>query len=158
LNPQGPVARNHDLVISELPDEVLVYDLRSHKAHCLNASAAAVWRLCDGRHASEIGSELEKLFGSPVTDDFISLAVDQLAERELLEAEITVELTKRTRRTMIKTLGLSSAVALPVIASLVAPRSAMGSASCHCVSQAICQEPSYAACGKNCNPIGECVP
>ena len=29
-------------MIKQLPDEVLVYDLENHQAHCLNASAALV--------------------------------------------------------------------------------------------------------------------
>ncbi len=30
------MSRRDELVVRELPDEVLVYDLRQHKAHCLN--------------------------------------------------------------------------------------------------------------------------
>lgn len=44
-----PQARTDDLVINELSDEVLVYDLQRDKAHCLNAAAASVWKQCDGR-------------------------------------------------------------------------------------------------------------
>jgi hypothetical protein len=32
-----PLARKEGLVIQELPDEVLVYDLDRDRAHCLNA-------------------------------------------------------------------------------------------------------------------------
>ena len=31
-----PVARQKDLIVRELSDEVLVYDLNTDKAHCLN--------------------------------------------------------------------------------------------------------------------------
>jgi hypothetical protein len=45
------------LVINELTDEVLVYDLKRDKAHCLNQTAAAVWKLCDGqRTVAEIAA------------------------------------------------------------------------------------------------------
>jgi len=43
-----PQARSEDLVIQDIGDEVLVYDLTRHKAHCLNRTAALVWRKCDG--------------------------------------------------------------------------------------------------------------
>ncbi len=33
---QPPSARRKDLIIEELPDEVLVYDLNTDRAHCLN--------------------------------------------------------------------------------------------------------------------------
>ena len=44
-----PNARKENLVIEELPGEVLVYDLNLHKAHCLNQTAALVWERCDGQ-------------------------------------------------------------------------------------------------------------
>jgi len=42
------MARQNGIVVQEMPDEVLVYDLDSNKAHCLNQSAALVWKSCDG--------------------------------------------------------------------------------------------------------------
>jgi hypothetical protein len=49
-SPQFPCARKAGLVIQDMPDEVLVYDLDTNKAHCLNKSAAFVWRSCDGKN------------------------------------------------------------------------------------------------------------
>jgi hypothetical protein len=49
--------RKQGLVIKELPDEVLVYDLDRNKAHCLNHSAAEVWERCDGRTTAASISE-----------------------------------------------------------------------------------------------------
>jgi hypothetical protein len=44
-----PCARTEGLVVQTLADEVLVYDLERHKAHCLNHAAALIWKHCDGR-------------------------------------------------------------------------------------------------------------
>ena len=44
-----PRMREQGLVVDDLPDEVLVYDLDRHQAHCLNRTAALVWRHCDGQ-------------------------------------------------------------------------------------------------------------
>ena len=46
-----PLARKDALIVSELEDEVLVYDLKRDKAHCLNSTAASVWKRCDGKLA-----------------------------------------------------------------------------------------------------------
>lgn len=46
-----PCARRDDLLVQEVLDELLIYDLRSHEAHFLSAAAAAIWRGCDGTHA-----------------------------------------------------------------------------------------------------------
>ena len=43
-----PVARRDGLLIRELPGEVLVYDRERHRAHCLNQTAASVFRHADG--------------------------------------------------------------------------------------------------------------
>ena len=47
-----PLKREDDFVIVELPEETLVYDRQHTRAHCLNRTAAAVWRACDGRTTS----------------------------------------------------------------------------------------------------------
>ncbi|HJZ82776.1 MAG TPA: PqqD family peptide modification chaperone [Pyrinomonadaceae bacterium] len=44
-----PRARSENLVIRELDDETLVYDMERDEAHCLNQTAALVWQRCDGR-------------------------------------------------------------------------------------------------------------
>ena len=44
-----PRARKDGLVIKELSNETLVYDLERDEAHCLNQTAGLVWKQCDGR-------------------------------------------------------------------------------------------------------------
>lgn len=67
--------KRQDLVLKQIDDDVLVYDLLTHRTTLLNWSAAAVLHLCDGEHtvaqiiaelassvdapADEIGSEIE---------------------------------------------------------------------------------------------------
>jgi hypothetical protein len=44
-----PKARGEGIVVREVAGEALVYDLDTHKATCLNETAARVRKLCDGR-------------------------------------------------------------------------------------------------------------
>ena len=44
-----PRARKAGLIVKNLNDEVLVYDLERNKAHSLNSSAAFIWKKCNGR-------------------------------------------------------------------------------------------------------------
>lgn len=134
-----PQVRKNDLVVQEMPDEVLVYDLNSNKAHCLNDSAAMVWRSCDGTNTvSDIVKTFEKSSGGKVTEDFVWLAIDQLNEIGLLEAGTVSRFAGQSRRDVLKKIGLASMVALPIIASLVAPRNAMASSSCACTTFSNC--------------------
>jgi len=138
-NTQNPVARHSGLVVQEMPDEVLVYDLDTNKAHCLNQSAAFVWRSCNGNNSVvDIVREFEANGKGKVTEDFVWLAIDQLSENNLLEGEVSPRFAGQSRRQVLKTIGLASMVAVPVIASLVAPQKALGGASCACTSNADC--------------------
>jgi hypothetical protein len=48
--PALPRARK-DCLLRKLDDELLIYDPQRHEGHCLNSTAAAVWRLCDGKNS-----------------------------------------------------------------------------------------------------------
>jgi len=54
-----PAVRRSGLVVRELADETVVYDLDRHQAHCLNRTAAIVFRGADGtRSLDELGALL----------------------------------------------------------------------------------------------------
>jgi hypothetical protein len=116
-----PLAREADLVVQKFPDEVMVYDLRNHKAHCLNQTAALVWRHCDGqRSVSEIAALLARETDSPVSEEVVWYALDKLNKAALLEEKIAVPVTDAmSRRRMVKRVG--ALVVLPAVISLIAP-------------------------------------
>ena len=128
----APLARKRErhLVIDELPDEVLVYDLDRHKAHCLNQTAALVWQHCDGTSTpSQIARRLAKKLRTPFNEELVWLALGQLERLHLLEQSISLppELEGMSRRQMIRRLGLVAAVAVPLVTSIVAPTAAEAS-------------------------------
>lgn len=128
-----PSARTKGLVVQEVPNEVLVYDLETDKAHCLNETAAAVWRACDGnRSVREIADSVGLMLGKEVSDDLVWLAIDQLNEHGLLQRNVATKFNGQSRREALKKIGIASMVALPIIASLAAPKSVMASTSCNC--------------------------
>lgn len=152
------MARQNGIVVQEMPDEVLVYDLDTNKAHCLNQSAALVWKACDGTNSiGEIVKQVEAAGGGKVTEDFVWLAIDQLGENGLLANEIAPKFAGQSRRQVLKTIGLASMVALPVIASLVAPSNALAAVSCTCTNSLSC---AGRACPSttNCNSLSLCAP
>jgi hypothetical protein len=150
-NSQFPTARKSGLVIQEVPDEILIFDVESNKAHCLNLTAATVWKSCDGKTSiQEIASILEKQSGKDVSDDLVWLAIDQLNETSLLESKVTPKFVGQSRREVIKKIGLASMIAIPIVASLVAPRSAMANVSCECFADLDCTLPAFASCGSTC--------
>ena len=156
---QVPVARKQGLVVQEMPEEVLIYDLDTNKAHCLNKTAAFVWKSCDGNKSiAEITKSFANDFGSPVEEDLVWLAIEQLNDKNLLSESLQTNLKGQTRREVIKKIGFASVVALPIVASLTAPSSALASASCACVAPADCAAQTGCPNLGNCNPSGVCAP
>lgn len=158
-NSQNPTARKYGLVVQEMADEVLVYDLNSNKAHCLNQTAAFVWNHCDGLNSvADIVSRFEKTSGNRVSDDLVWLAIDQLSERNLLEKEVTTKFEGQTRRAALKKIGLASVVALPIIASITAPTAALA-VSCSGVVVSCLGCPDNTPCDENGpgGPVGTCI-
>jgi hypothetical protein len=156
---QYPIARKNGLVIQEVPNEVLVYDLDTDKAHCLNKTAAAVWRSCDGKNSvSDITRLVEAELGQGLNDDLVWLAIDQLSENALLEAGIERKFAGQSRREVLKKIGFASVVAVPVIASLVAPKNVLANVSCACVVPGDCISQTACPSTVNCNGSGRCAP
>jgi len=120
-----PRARTEGLVIQELPDEVLVYDRERDKAHCLNQTAALVWKYCDGKSTvPSIAKRLEQDLKTETVDEkVVWYALGQLNKDHLLEENVTPPalLSGMSRRDMVRVLGLAAVVAVPVVTSIVAP-------------------------------------
>ena len=159
MNMQDPLARQRGLVVQDVRDEVLVYDTDTNKAHCLNSSAAFVWRSCDGKTSvDDIVLKFESGGQGKVTADFVWLAIDQLNDQGLMESTVVARPRDMSRRQVIKRIGLATAVAIPIVASLVAPSSALASASCACVTPGACATQTGCPSLVNCNGSGVCAP
>jgi putative effector of murein hydrolase len=104
-----PKAKTVHLIVREIDDETLVYDLGRHAATCLNEFAAKVWRRCDGETsvagiAAALGADERAVW----------LALHRLVKSQLLVEEIALPQAMRTsksRREVAGQLGLGAAVA-----------------------------------------------
>ena len=155
-NSQFPIARKDGLVIQEVPGELLVYDLDSDKAHCLNETAAIVWNACDGNTSvSDIAAIVAATSKGDASDDLVWLAIDQLNENNLLAEELTPRFAGESRRDVLKKIGIGAMIALPIVASLAAPKSVLAASSCRCqVFPSDCTlQPT---CGQNSCTAGFC--
>jgi hypothetical protein len=139
-----PSARKFKLVVRELAEEVLVYDEETHRAHCLNRTAALVWKHCDGKTpVSGIAERVGGQLSSGVSEDLVWLALDQLTEFDLLASGTARPSASNqiSRRKMIRRLGLAAAISLPLITSIVSPTPAQAQ-----------------SCGTPCTVDTECPP
>jgi hypothetical protein len=119
-----PISRKDNLVVQEADDEVLIYDLSENKAFCLNETSALVWQACDGeRSTAEISEFVSQKLNSPVKEDLVWLALNQLKKEKLIENNIELPnyFAGMSRREVVKKVGIGTMVALPIISSLVSP-------------------------------------
>lgn len=152
-----PRMREHGLVIDDLPDEVLVYDLENHEAHCLNRTAALVWRCCDGKsNADDIARRLTAELDTPFSSDLVLVALGQLENKKLLQLQspLPAQFAVLSRRQLVRRLGLATAIAVPLVTSIVAP-TAVQASTCTppgqpCSITVLCCSPL------GCNPSSVC--
>ena len=164
-----PRARQNELVVEQIPDETLVYDLNRHKAHCLNHTSALVWSRCDGRTTvAEVAALLERELKSPADEAVVWMALDRLDGAHLLKEQVTLpaDKTQYSRREVLRTLRRVAGISLllPVIESIVSPVAAAQQSNCvtvdecegqlvppQCYNQAICGE-AFECCGPEGDP------
>jgi hypothetical protein len=129
-------------------DETLVYDLKGHRAHCLNRTAAAVWRSCDGRTpVAAIGRRLGHDTGEGVDTEVVWLALAQLQKAGLLDdASLPARAAGVSRRAALGRL-VGAALLVPAVVSITAPTAGAagsgGGQSCKS--------------NKDCGPDGACL-
>jgi hypothetical protein len=151
-----PAAREARLLVRELAEEVLVYDEEGHRAHCLNRTAALVWKSCDGRTSvARIAERVGAQMSAHVSEEVVWLALEQLAEFELLSTgapRAAAAASLISRRKMLRRLGVAAAVSLPLITSVVSPTAAEAQSPCN---EQNCPPPMCCS-GGVCLPEAEC--
>lgn len=142
-----PLARTEDLAIEEFEDELLVYDRKEQRAHCLGPTAARVWRACDGR--TDVGRLAEAL---ELSQDTVRRALDELEASQLLDVpEVQVldgngsgndGITRRQLTVRSAKIG-AAAGAAPLIYSIAVPTPAAAASP----TEHACAVYSVSSCG-----------
>jgi hypothetical protein len=148
-----PLARDEDLVVEMVGDETLVYDCRTHRAHCLNRTASLVWLACDGRTGiPEIAAQLDGTVDAPLGAEAVWLALRQLQKAGLLRERVTppAEAILLSRREVARKLARVGALAVlvPAVTSILAPTPAQA-ATCRLAGQPC--STSVECCSNLCN-------
>jgi hypothetical protein len=139
-----PLARTKNLLISQVGEEVIVYDQERDTAHCLNAMAARVWHYCDGQNTVEdIAKLLEEDLEVSADEDvdwrgLVWLTLEELQRFYLIQEYLSQPISpvvqsagesRVSRRKMIKTATLVGGFAIgsmfPLVKSIVAPAPGM---------------------------------
>jgi hypothetical protein len=110
------------LIIRCLEDEVLVYDRRRHRAHCLNRPAADVLTACDGARTPR---DIAETLALPI--DLVWTALEALSKARLLEVDVARPARRPSRRQALKA---AAGVLVPAVLTILVPSSAEAAQSC----------------------------
>ena len=158
-----PEARRDGTISKEVDGELLVYDLTRDRAHCLNDTAATIWKHCDGRTTvTELACRLVKSSANESSEEaaaqIVLFTLAELRRSHLLEEQDRAwprTLVGMPRREAIKRIGLGAAITLPIVISLTVPTAVEAAVSC--------KKPNVpcntdAECCTSCNPgDGKCI-
>lgn len=110
-----PKADTKNIVQQSVNGELLLYNLTSDKAYCLNQTSADIYNLCDGTN------EIDSIAGkTKLPKEIIQLAISDLSKQNLLTERLELQ---TSRRSLLRNAALT-AVALPMISTLIAPTAA----------------------------------
>jgi len=120
-----PLARSERVVVENVGDETVIYDLDSNVAHALKPLAAAVYTYADGKNtAAEIAELASYRLASTVTEADVEGALDQLESAALLETPMLDVHTGVSRRTALKTFAAAGAGSMLVMSIATSAASA----------------------------------
>jgi hypothetical protein len=147
IRDQKPEARTDHVLVEDVDGETLIYDQGSHNAHCLNPSAALIWRRCDGRTTVRDMVPLLAGMGLPEDETLVWMALSRL-DRAGLVGPVTLPSEKGgySRKEVLRTLGATAALMLlaPAVESVVAPLAAQAAS---CITLTACKALPKNKCG-----------
>lgn len=154
-NSDAPLPRRRpasEFIVEVLPDETLIYDRSSHRAHCLSPAAAFVWERCDG--VTTRGDAERALTSSGLRESLDGVLAQLASAALLMQPAPTSRLTVNGSRRQLLSRGAVVAgvvLASPVVFSIVAPSVAeAASVGCGKIGQPCCLP------ANSCNPPLSC--
>lgn len=130
-----PRAKRNRLLSEQLDDELIVYDPDRDRGHCLNRTAALVWRHADGEHTvAQLAAVLREELDPVADENLVWHALDRLNAAHLLEEPRprSTEETRASRREFVRKVGLVgvASLLLPMVTSVTAPALAQAVGAC----------------------------
>jgi hypothetical protein len=128
--PDSLAPKRKNAVVRQVADELLVYDLETNKAHCLNRIAAEVWMLCDGKTTvAEIVGKVGETATPSVDEAVVELALRRLQKAGLIEQDSSgFEPIIPSRRVALRKMA-TAALALPLVTTILVPTAAQAASA-----------------------------
>src|SRR5579862_4588576 len=126
---KNPIARSENLLIEDVAGELLIYDVNTNRAHCLNESAAAIWRHCDGsRSIDKLAGHLYPTLKASDARQIVDVGLQRLRRRRLVDAPAdatpAVDVSRRQMLKKVAILAATAGIVAPLVSTVIAPTAA----------------------------------
>lgn len=127
-----PRVKTTGLVLKELVDETLIYDVETNTAICLNMAATVIMSACDGRSTVDDAKlSLVEKGGPSIDDELVWNTVEEFRRRNLLADVHTAPFSEKqvSRRTLLRQ-AAALGIAVPIVMALAAPPALHAASAC----------------------------
>ena len=118
------------LIARRIDDELLLFDEETSIAHCLNGIAAEMWMACERENTAAKVAEALRTRWPGVDEEVVLASLSRMVADGLLDERIDEENISTARRELIRKLGFTAAVVLPIVVTSVLIPPAASAASC----------------------------
>jgi hypothetical protein len=160
-----PRLRTHGVIVREVQDELLIYDLETNNALCLSPAARLIADHCDG--TTTVREVVEKLAtgrSAEAAEVLVLTVLRRLENEGLLEGllEFHGEADQPTRRQVL-TAAAALGIAVPLVSFLAVPTAMAQQSGCSGILQPCSVQASTCCAGLTCESTGPstaqcCVP
>jgi hypothetical protein len=118
------------LIARTIDDELLLFDKKTSTAHCLNGIAGEMWMACKRQSSAADVTDFLRSRWPEMEEEVVGASLSRMAAAGLLEETIDEENISTARRELIRKLGFTAAVVLPIVVTSVLIPPAASAASC----------------------------
>lgn len=146
------------LIVRRIGDELLLFDEETSMAHCLNGIAGEIWMACERESSAFEVAEILRPRWPDLDKEVIRAALIRMASAGLLDETKDQEVISMSRRELVRKLGFTAAVVLPIVVTSVLIPPAAAAASCGHLGS-LCGPGKPPCCaGLNCTVSLVCAP
>ncbi len=118
------------LIARTIEDELLLFDEETSTAHCLNGIAGEMWMACERKSSAGEVTDFLRARWPDIEKEVVWASLSRMAAAGLLEETTDQEKISTDRRELIRKLGFTAALVLPIVITSVLIPPAASAASC----------------------------
>jgi hypothetical protein len=118
------------LIARKIDDELLLFDEETSTAHCLNGIAGEMWMACERENSAAKVADVLRTRWPDLEEEVVRASLSRMAAAGLFEERIGAEKISTARRELIRKLGFTAALVLPIVVTSVLIPPAASAASC----------------------------